>query len=231
MKVRDIMTTDVRACRPEDTLDVAARLMWDHDCGCLPVLGLDDRVQAMITDRDICMGAWSQGRSLHELHVSDTMSPRVITCRPEDDLAEAAARMEKSEVRRLPVVDEAGRLRGLLALNDLARSAKAGCEKDLHDEPAAQALGVLSAVCRHRAARKEAERKSVVPAVQPKAALPAVKAEPPKPAAKAMPKTASQPAPKPMAKTASQPARKAKPAAKNKPPRAPGTSGGKAARA
>jgi CBS-domain-containing membrane protein len=64
MKVREFMTTVAHTCRPEDTLDKAAHLLWAHDCGSLPVIAADGRVLAMITDRDVCMGAFLRGQAL-----------------------------------------------------------------------------------------------------------------------------------------------------------------------
>jgi CBS-domain-containing membrane protein len=55
VKVRDVMATKVRTCFISDSLATAAQLMWDHDCGCVPVLNEQAQVVGMLTDRDICM--------------------------------------------------------------------------------------------------------------------------------------------------------------------------------
>ena len=60
MKIKDVMTPNVRTCFMSDSLATAAQLMWDHDCGCVPVLSEDARVVGMLTDRDICMAAYFQ---------------------------------------------------------------------------------------------------------------------------------------------------------------------------
>jgi CBS-domain-containing membrane protein len=123
MKIEDLMTTDVGACRPFDSVDRSAKLMWERDCGAVPVVDQEGRVIAMLTDRDICMAALTQGRALGEIHVSSAMSRRLWSCRPKDDVKEAETVMRAHQVRRLPVVDAEGKLVGLLSISDLARVA------------------------------------------------------------------------------------------------------------
>jgi CBS domain-containing protein len=99
--------------------------MWERDCGTVPVLDQEGCVVAMLTDRDLCMAAMTQGRALAEVRVSSAMSRNVWTCRPDDDLPEAEAMMRARKVRRLPVVDAEGKLLGILSLSDLARASTA----------------------------------------------------------------------------------------------------------
>jgi len=124
MRVEQLMTRDVRACRSEDSLAEAAQAMWERDCGCVPVIDGERRVVGMLTDRDICMAAWIRGRNLHEIRVGEAMSPRVISCRADEDAELAEALLREYGVRRLPVVDHEGRLVGLLSLADLACEAR-----------------------------------------------------------------------------------------------------------
>ena len=121
--VQELMTRDVQTCTPDDTLDVPARMMWDHDCGCIPVVDQNAYVVGMITDRDICMATYIQGIALKALRVSNAMSREVFACRPEDSVGVAENIMQEHRVRRLPVVAMDGRLVGILSLNDLAREA------------------------------------------------------------------------------------------------------------
>lgn len=144
MRVQQIMTTDVQTCRPEDSLETVARRLWEHDCGVLPVVDDEGRVGAAITDRDVCMGAMMQSGRLADLRVADSMSRQLFSCRPEDDVALAAQLMAAHAVRRLPVVDDVGRLCGILSLNDLAVAAPRNAAVGR------QALQVLTAVCTHR---------------------------------------------------------------------------------
>jgi CBS domain-containing protein len=123
MKVEQLMKSEVFTCSPEDTLDRAAGIMWDHDCGCVPVLGRDGRVAGILTDRDICMAAYTQGKSLWAIPVAIAMRKKVISCRPEESLSAAEKILQANQIRRLPVIDAEGRLVGILSLNDLAREA------------------------------------------------------------------------------------------------------------
>ena len=123
MRVRELMTSPVASCRPQDSLEHAAKLLWEHDCGVLPVVDTTGAVGATITDRDICMGAYTRGKRLSEIRVRESMSHDIAVCRADEDVARAADAMRKAKVRRLPVVDEAGKLVGILSMNDIARSA------------------------------------------------------------------------------------------------------------
>ena len=146
MKIREVMSSPAHTCRLQDSLEQAARLLWEHDCGMLPVEDGDGRVCAAITDRDICMGAYTRGRRLADLCVSDSMSTDVVTCGADDDVAVVAKGMAARQVHRLPVVDKQGKAIGVVSLNDLAI---VGAEDVL---VARDAMGVLVAACRHRAA-------------------------------------------------------------------------------
>lgn len=125
MKVEELMTRNVRTCKPRDSLSTAAQLMWDGDCGSIPVVSDDGstRVVGMITDRDICMAVHLRGRQPGDLAVGDVMSTRVHAVGPTEDLADAEAIMSEAQVRRLPVIDADQDLLGLISLADLAREA------------------------------------------------------------------------------------------------------------
>jgi CBS domain-containing protein len=118
MKVQDAMTRNVTTCNQDDTLSHAARLMWEYDCGGIPVLNQDGAVCGMITDRDICMAAYTRGLPLQELQVRNAMSAVVHTCQPEDSIESALQLMHRNRVRRIPVTD-GGRPVGMLSLSDL----------------------------------------------------------------------------------------------------------------
>jgi CBS domain-containing protein len=126
MEIKQVMTAQVRACRIDETLNCAAQLMWENDCGCIPVIESDGTgaVVGMITDRDICIAAYTQGKPLFEIPVATAMARSVISCHPDDDVSRVEALMRANRVRRIPVVDERGRLKGIVSLNDLAREAE-----------------------------------------------------------------------------------------------------------
>ncbi len=120
--VEQLMSKDVRSCRAEDSLAVAARLMWEHDCGCAPIVDQDGALVGMVTDRDICMAAYTQSRAISEIPISAVMARALYTVSRLDTLPTAEAIMQERQIRRLPVVDARGRLVGILSLNDLARA-------------------------------------------------------------------------------------------------------------
>lgn len=121
--VRELMTAAAHRCYPEDTLSRAAQLMWDNDCGCVVIVDHLDRVVGIVTDRDICMGAYTQGKPLGEIPISSVCGSTVVTCRADDTLDNVQRLMTSHQVRRLPVVEEDGHLIGLLSLSDLAQHA------------------------------------------------------------------------------------------------------------
>jgi CBS domain-containing protein len=125
MKVELLMTKDPRTCTADDALAAAARTMWEHDCGCVPVVAGPGSYQVVgiVTDRDVCMAAYTQGRPLWEIPVRAAMSSEVWTCHPGDTLKDALRVMRHRRVRRLPVVDGQGHLLGLLSLTDVVLAA------------------------------------------------------------------------------------------------------------
>lgn len=133
MKVSDLMTREVATVRSSDTAARAARLMWDCDCGSLPVTDEDNRVSAIITDRDICMTALFQDRSLSAISVGQAMSKDLRFCAPEDSLSSAEQVMRAHQIRRLPVLDSERRLLGILSLADIvhATEREKGRTKDM----------------------------------------------------------------------------------------------------
>jgi CBS domain-containing protein len=106
-----------------DSLATAAQFMWEHDCGCVPVLNEHGLVVGMITDRDICMAAFFQGIPITGIKASAAMSRQLFDCSSDDDLSAAEAIMREKKVRRLPVLNEEGRLVGLISLSDIASHA------------------------------------------------------------------------------------------------------------
>lgn len=148
MNVEHVMTRDVRTCLSSDTLSRAAQIMWENDCGFLPVVDDQRRVVSVVTDRDITMGAYLQGVPLGAASVSSVMSKTLRTCSPADDVADAERKMREDHVRRLPVVDDGGRLLGVVTIGDLAR-----CSQSSAFQKAIGGVGVaktLAAICEPR---------------------------------------------------------------------------------
>ena len=120
MKIQQVMTTSPRCCRSSDTLNEAARVMWDDDCGFVPIVDAEQRVVGVLTDRDALMAAYTQGERLGELPVSLAMSTPVIQCRAEDSVTHVERLMREHQVRRIVVADDAARIQGVVTLGDLA---------------------------------------------------------------------------------------------------------------
>jgi CBS domain-containing protein len=118
MKVQDAMTRNVATCNQGDALNRAAQLMWECDCGGIPVLDDKGTVSGIITDRDVCMASYTRGLPLHDIRVRDAMSTVVHACGPEDSIESALALMKQNKIRRLPVTD-GGRAVGMLSLSDV----------------------------------------------------------------------------------------------------------------
>src|SRR5258707_9984351 len=122
MKVAELMVEEVTACSPDDALNRAAQIMWENDCGCVPVVDRAARLIAMLTDRDICMAAYTRGGTLKDIRVSAAMSSELFACRQDDDLVDAQKMMRERQVRRLPVSDDKGRLVGIISPSSVARA-------------------------------------------------------------------------------------------------------------
>src|SRR5512138_3776636 len=101
MKVKDLMSTDVRTCTPETTVAEAAHLMWDGDCGILPVVDEGELV-GVVTDRDMYIALATQNARASHLRVGALATRDVVTCAPEDDVTAALTLMTRARVRRLP---------------------------------------------------------------------------------------------------------------------------------
>jgi CBS domain-containing protein len=126
MNVQEIMTSVPTACSLTDTAHDAAHIMWERDCGVVPVVDHDGHVVGVVTDRDIAMAAYLQGTALAAIPIGRIMSSEPQTCLPTDDLTHAERVMREHQVHRLPVIDERGILVGMLSLSDVARGVRSG---------------------------------------------------------------------------------------------------------
>jgi CBS domain-containing protein len=124
-RVRDVMTRDVATCSVSDNLNRAAQLMWESDCGALPIVDEQGALVGMLTDRDICMAAYTRGRPLSEIPVTSAMSTTVYSCRATDTLRSLMDAMATHQIRRLPVLSDEGELVGIVSLADVARLTQA----------------------------------------------------------------------------------------------------------
>ena len=151
MRVEQVMSHDVKACLASDTLNQATELMWNHNCGFLPVVRDEASriLTGVITDHDIAMTAYTQGKTLWAIPVSVATARGVKVCHPSDDISTAEALMRLIQVHRLPVIDNDGRVVGVVSLNDIARSARS--ETHGREEPSGKGVAeTLAAISRPR---------------------------------------------------------------------------------
>jgi CBS domain-containing protein len=118
MKVRDAMTAQVVTAKPTDTVQRVAKIMQEVDTGAVPVFD-GGKVVGLVTDRDIVLRVVSQGGDLSG-PISAVMSDQVLSCNEDDNVADAAAQMASHQLRRLTVINDTGKLVGILSLGDIA---------------------------------------------------------------------------------------------------------------
>jgi CBS domain-containing protein len=153
MKVGDVMTRRVRSCRPTHSAETVMHTLWEQDLGALPVVNEIGEPIAMITDRDIAVAAYTQGKALHDIPVHSAMSKDVRTAHISDSLLAAERTMRIHQLHRLPVIDESNRLVGVLSLKDLVVSRTASGLGTPGEETSI--LQTLAAIARPRSSRDE----------------------------------------------------------------------------
>ena len=126
MIVKEVMNHEVTSCRPDTTLESAAILMWDGDCGTVAVVDDESMVVGIITDRDICMAVALQHKPASGIQVQEVMSRHLFTCQPENDIMNALKIMSFQKVRRLPVTNDSGQVEGIISIEDLIARAERG---------------------------------------------------------------------------------------------------------
>jgi CBS domain-containing protein len=143
MRVNQVMSQPVVTAPVEGTASLAARLMWEYDCGIIPLVDREGRLAGVITDRDLCMAAYTQGRPLGAIPVASAMAPHVVACRADETIAKIEQLMRDNQVRRVPVVDEERRPVGIVSMNDLARVA-AQAKRTAADHEVTRTLAAVS---------------------------------------------------------------------------------------
>lgn len=143
MKVTEIMTTEPRTCSPETTLADAAYLMWNGDCGILPVVE-GGQLVGVVTDRDMYIALATRDARASELKIADVATRPVLTCAPDEDVHTALATMAKARVRRLPVIGFANSVVGVLSIDDIVLAA--GNRKAIRND---EVVGALKDICGH----------------------------------------------------------------------------------
>ncbi|CAN5574081.1 CBS domain-containing protein [soil metagenome] len=117
--VSEIMTRDVKTLGPQDTIEIAARLMAEHDVGAIPVCD-GDMLLAMVTDRDLVVRGIAMGLDSQSTPLSTVMSKDIRSVEEDADVSEVFDEMSSAQIRRMPVVDAQKKLVGIVSLGDLA---------------------------------------------------------------------------------------------------------------
>jgi CBS domain-containing protein len=123
MEAQEIMTRAPACCTPDHTVQEAARMMQDHDCGCIPVVDDARRLVGVVTDRDLACRCLAAGLG-PDTSVAEVMSLSPSCCSPDDDVQLVERIMENRQVRRVPVVDAQGECVGMVSQADVARAAE-----------------------------------------------------------------------------------------------------------
>ena len=121
MKVKHVMTKDPTCCVASDKAPRAASIMRDENVGSVPVIENEQsqRIVGIVTDRDLCMNIIAEGRDPNSVSIEACMTVPVVSCTTADSVQKATELMRENQIRRIPVVDEAGRLAGIVAMADI----------------------------------------------------------------------------------------------------------------
>lgn len=149
MKVKEIMTPNAKAIWLTESLADAAKLMWENDCGVLPIIKDGRKVIGMITDRDICMAMAMRDTNPSSVSVEEVMTGLVYSVKPEDDIAQALQAMQEHKIRRLPVVNPEGELEGILSMNDVLRNAKSADDPVSDSLTYVEVMKTYQTICQH----------------------------------------------------------------------------------
>jgi CBS domain-containing protein len=116
------MTSEPVCCLPQDTVEQVAQMMKREDIGAVPVVASRDNHQliGIVTDRDLTMKVIAEGRDSRQTRAEAVMTPDPYVCRANDALQKAIDMMTEQQVRRIPIVDDSGRIVGIIAQADIA---------------------------------------------------------------------------------------------------------------
>jgi CBS domain-containing protein len=132
-------------CQPNTDLATVAKIMWDHDCGFIPVVDAAGVVAGVVTDRDICLATATRRLLPEHISAAQAMTTPIHACLVDDSISDVLATMTQCRIRRVPVIDGNGRLQGVISLNDLVLASTAKREPHASD-----IVSTLAAICAHR---------------------------------------------------------------------------------
>jgi CBS domain-containing protein len=154
MKVSELMTRTVASCRSETNLASAGALMWESDCGILPVIDDRKRVIAVLTDRDVCIALTTRDRRASAMTVGEVVTGRAFVCDQDDDVRAVLKIMQSRRIHRLPVVNKVGLLEGIVSLNDIALRAEKADNKKPPQISFDDVVTALQAICSQKSGKK-----------------------------------------------------------------------------
>ena len=150
MRVRDVMKREPNVAFPGQSLQTVGKIMAQVDCGVLPVLGDGDSVIGIVTDRDLCLALALMNQKPSKVRIEDVMTAEVHSCSPDDSIGDALDLMRRHRVRRLPVVDCDGHLKGLLSFDDVVLEARSADSEEFAGPYYDDIARTLKAVNRHQ---------------------------------------------------------------------------------
>jgi CBS domain-containing protein len=145
VRVEEVMTRPVSFCNPGTNAAVAAEIMWNQNCGVLPVAEDGGRAVGIVTDRDLFIALGTTNRRAADIPVGEVMQTELAFCAPEEDVRTALKTMAQRKLRRLPVVDKSGVLKGIVSMNDIVLRAEGEAGGLAGDD----VIRTMRAICEH----------------------------------------------------------------------------------
>lgn len=136
MKCKEIMSKSIKTCDYNCNVKEAAQIMKKYDTGAVPVVDAMKKPLGVITDRDITIHAVAEGTHPENVKVLNLMTKHIVSVHEDDLIDVAAKKMKENKVRRILVVDDEDRLKGIISLADFA----------LHSEEKTEACKILEKV-------------------------------------------------------------------------------------
>lgn len=123
-RARDVMTPNPSVCLESDSIQKAVQIFRNEDCGAVPIINKDGKCTGIITDRDVCLYVVLNRVDPEKTSVRDAMTPSPVTCGLDEELDRVLDKMEKHQIRRIPVVEKDGKCVGIIAQADVALGAE-----------------------------------------------------------------------------------------------------------
>jgi CBS domain-containing protein len=152
MNVEQLMMRDVVSCKPETDLAAVALMMWENDCGSVPITDDEGHPVGMVTDRDISIAGATRSCPLSEIQAATVKDGEVVCVHPQQNVNEALGLMSSAQVRRLPVVDDDNRLVGILSMSDIVAclpDSGAGPARGANDLSREQVIETMKSIMVH----------------------------------------------------------------------------------